>query len=99
MFASITSSRYSTRCMTSRLISAAVTSASRDCHAWVCILQTMSNDVPAIRESPTLSLRGDVIVSNRGLLRVEEAAQWLGVGRTKAYELVHKGRLPSVTIG
>ena len=59
----------------------------------------MSNAVRATRESPALSLRGDVIVSNRGLLRVEEAAQWLGVGRTKTYELVHKGTLPSVTIG
>jgi excisionase family DNA binding protein len=35
----------------------------------------------------------------RGLLRVEEAAEWLGLGRTKAYELVYKGLLPSVTIG
>jgi excisionase family DNA binding protein len=59
----------------------------------------MSNVVRATRESPALSLRGDAIVANRGLLRVEEVARWLGVGRTKAYELVHKGRLPSVTIG
>lgn len=35
----------------------------------------------------------------RGLLRVEEAAEWLGLGRTKAYELVYKGVIPSVTIG
>jgi excisionase family DNA binding protein len=35
----------------------------------------------------------------RGLLRVEEAADWLGLGRTKAYELVYRGTLPSVTIG
>ncbi len=46
-----------------------------------------------------MSLSGDVIVANRGLLRVEEAAQWLGLGRTKAYELVHRGTIPSVTIG
>jgi excisionase family DNA binding protein len=46
-----------------------------------------------------MSLRGDVIVANRGLLRVEEAAQWLGVGRTKTYQLVARGTLPSVTIG
>jgi excisionase family DNA binding protein len=32
-------------------------------------------------------------------LRVEEAAEWLGLGRTKAYELVYRGVLPSVTIG
>lgn len=37
--------------------------------------------------------------STRGLLRVEEAAEWLGLGRTKAYELVYRGILPSVTIG
>jgi excisionase family DNA binding protein len=59
----------------------------------------MTNPVNLTRERPTLSLRGDTIVANRGLLRVEEAAQWLGLGRTKAYELVHKGKLPSVTIG
>jgi len=59
----------------------------------------MNHSLRATSESPQLSLRGDVIVGNRGLLRVEEAAQWLGVGRTKTYELVHKGTLPSVTIG
>lgn len=37
--------------------------------------------------------------SNRGLLRVEEAAAWLGLGRTKTYELVARGELPSVCIG
>jgi len=36
---------------------------------------------------------------NRGLLRVEEAAEWLGLGRTKTYELVARGELPSVCIG
>jgi excisionase family DNA binding protein len=35
----------------------------------------------------------------KGLLRVEEAAEWLGLGRTKAWELVYSGTLPSVTIG
>ena len=63
-------------------------------------VQTMSpNIVRATHEPPRMSLRGDVIVANRGLLRVEEAAQWLGLGRTKAYELVYRGTLPSVTIG
>ncbi len=37
--------------------------------------------------------------AGRGLLRVEEAAERLGLGRTKAHELVYKGVLPSVTIG
>lgn len=32
-------------------------------------------------------------------MRVEEAARWLGLGRTKAWELVYSGRLHSVTIG
>src|SRR5439155_15325751 len=36
---------------------------------------------------------------NRGLLRVEEAAEWLGLSRTKAYKVVYRGMLPSVTIG
>jgi excisionase family DNA binding protein len=35
----------------------------------------------------------------RGLLRVEEAAAWLGLGRTKTYELVGCGALGSVCIG
>jgi excisionase family DNA binding protein len=30
---------------------------------------------------------------------VEEAAEWLGLSRTKAYELVYRRALPSVTIG
>ena len=41
----------------------------------------------------------EVAQPNRGLLRVEEAAEWLGLSRTKAYELVYRGALPSVTIG
>jgi len=36
---------------------------------------------------------------SRGLLRVEEAALWLGLGRTKTYELVARGELASVSIG
>jgi excisionase family DNA binding protein len=44
------------------------------------------------------SVSGDAGL-NRGLLRVEEAADWLGLSRTKAYELVYRGSLPSVTIG
>ena len=42
------------------------------------------NVVRASRELPRMSLRGDTIVANRGLLRIEEAAQWFGLGRTKA---------------
>ncbi len=33
------------------------------------------------------------------LLRVDEAARVLGLGRTKVYELVSSGDLPSITIG
>jgi excisionase family DNA binding protein len=40
-----------------------------------------------------------VLSGPRGLLRVEEAAAWLGLGRTKTYELVGCGALPSVCIG
>jgi excisionase family DNA binding protein len=37
--------------------------------------------------------------ASKGLLRVEEAAEWLGLGRTTAWSLVYRGVLPSVTIG
>ena len=33
------------------------------------------------------------------LLRVEEAARLLGLGRSKVYELVRSGEIPSITIG
>jgi excisionase family DNA binding protein len=33
------------------------------------------------------------------LLRVEEAAEMLGIGRSKAYAMVLTGELPSVKIG
>jgi excisionase family DNA binding protein len=35
----------------------------------------------------------------RVLLKVEEAAERLGIGRTKAFALVRSGQLPSVQIG
>ena len=35
----------------------------------------------------------------RELLRVEEAAQILGIGRTKAYELVAAGELRVIRLG
>src|SRR2546422_4475383 len=52
---------------------------------------TTTKIIRATREPPQMSLRGNTIVANRGLLRIDEAAQWLGVGRTKAYELVLTG--------
>ncbi len=33
------------------------------------------------------------------LLFVEEAAAWLGIGKTLAYELVKRGDLPSIKLG
>ena len=36
---------------------------------------------------------------NRLMLRVNEAAEVLGIGRTTVYELVAKGELPTVRIG
>ncbi len=84
----------------SRSIAACVTLNTRPCRGDSRIIACMNSTlVRANPEPPRMSLRGDVIVANRGLLRIEEAAQWLGVGRTKAYELVHGGALPSVTIG
>ncbi len=41
----------------------------------------------------------DISEAGKGLVRVEEAARWLGLGRTKAWELVYSGTLHSVTIG
>jgi excisionase family DNA binding protein len=35
----------------------------------------------------------------RILLKPAEVAEMLGVGRTKAYELINSGRLPTVVVG
>jgi excisionase family DNA binding protein len=35
----------------------------------------------------------------RGLLRIDEAAEWLRLSKRKTYELVSRGELPSVHIG
>ncbi len=51
------------------------------------------------RAGPRLPLSEETSIANRGLLRVDEAAAWLGLGRTKTYELVARGKLPSVSIG
>ncbi len=40
-----------------------------------------------------------VETQGRMLLTVEEAAQWLGIGRTLAWRLVQEGKLPSVRLG
>jgi excisionase family DNA binding protein len=50
--------------------------------------QPTSDNVPAPRSMP-----------DRVLLTVEEAAQRIGIGKTKAYELVKSGDLESVLIG
>lgn len=38
-------------------------------------------------------------MNDRALLRVEEVARLLGIGRSKAYELVATGDLPALRIG
>jgi excisionase family DNA binding protein len=53
---------------------------------------------PAGADGHTL-LSAETLGGRRGLLRVEEAAVWLGLGRTKTYELVAHGTLRSVCIG
>jgi excisionase family DNA binding protein len=35
----------------------------------------------------------------RGLLRIDEAAKWLGLSKRKTYDLVYKGEISSVYIG
>ncbi|WP_026124534.1 excisionase family DNA-binding protein [Nocardiopsis baichengensis] len=37
--------------------------------------------------------------TDKKLLRVEEAAKLLGIGRTRAFELIKEGRLRSVKLG
>lgn len=41
----------------------------------------------------------DLIATEKKLLRVEEAAALLGIGRTRAFEQIRLGRLRSVKIG
>jgi excisionase family DNA binding protein len=38
-------------------------------------------------------------VENRQLLRAEEAAHLLGIGRTKIYEMIARGEIPALRIG
>lgn len=35
----------------------------------------------------------------RGLFRIDEAAEWLGLSKRKTYDLVYRGEIPSVYIG
>lgn len=38
-------------------------------------------------------------MNDRALLRAEEVARLLGIGRSKTYELIASGELPSLRIG
>ena len=38
-------------------------------------------------------------LENRQLLRAEEAADMLGIGRTKIYEMIARGEIPALRIG
>ncbi len=42
---------------------------------------------------------GGAAMNDRVLYRVEEAAEMLAISRTKAYELIAAGKLPSVRLG
>jgi excisionase family DNA binding protein len=42
---------------------------------------------------------GDVVVMDKLLLRPEEAAEVLSIGRSRLYELLGRGELASVRIG
>jgi excisionase family DNA binding protein len=46
--------------------------------------------------SPTLGKKADIPVL---ALRVEQAAESLGIGRTMAYRLIAEGRLRSIKVG
>jgi excisionase family DNA binding protein len=49
-----------------------------------------------VREVP---IERDAMTEAQLLLRVHEAAALLGIGRSKAYELISRGELPHVRIG
>ena len=38
-------------------------------------------------------------MNDKALLRAEEVARVLGIGRSKAYEMIARGELPSLRIG
>jgi len=40
-----------------------------------------------------------VNIANKEYITVNELTEWLGIGKTKAYDLVQRGELPSVRIG
>jgi excisionase family DNA binding protein len=44
-------------------------------------------------------VRSDVVVMDKLLLRPEEAAEVLSIGRSRLYELLGRGELASVRIG
>ncbi len=67
----------------------------------------MKNAAPGIacqlRPGAALPERSTTIMqpttTDKKLLRVEEAAKLLGIGRTRAFELIKEGRLRSVKLG
>lgn len=60
----------------------------------------MPNDASHVeRLNPPLPLHDDVPLAQRLLMRPEEAATLLGVGRSMIYELLRAGKLPAVHIG
>ena len=56
-------------------------------------------DAPTANEKPRFGAADDPQVRGRLLLRINEAADVLGIGRTTVYELVANGELPVVRIG
>ena len=56
-------------------------------------------DDPTANEKPRFGAADDPPIHDRLLLRINEVAHILGIGRTSVYELVAKGELPVVRIG
>lgn len=64
--------------------------------AKLATLLTEQQQAQPVSEPPETNVR---TMPDRVLLTVEEAAQQLGIGRTKTYALVRSGELESVQIG
>jgi excisionase family DNA binding protein len=46
-----------------------------------------------------MTAQTEALLHSKGLLKPEEAATYLGIGRSKVFELLADGRLASVRIG
>ncbi len=62
-------------------------------------MQVERSGFAALRADPEESGRGLAGPGERLTVTVPEAARLLGISRTAAYEAVHRGELPAISIG